>query len=384
MSDANRTILRRLAETTWNQIPSAAMTETRFTSESLAFNVGFIASQEITPTRDTSDLIQVGADSSGDVNFELIYGEYDELLESAFYNAFSTTFNVTDTDIDAANADNSFNKTGADFPTTLVPGQFIYVSGFTETANNGWHEVVTATASKITVSSTLTTEAAGDSVTIKSSHLRNGVTRKSFTLEKEFADKTQFFSFSGMVVNTMSLSFAANQIATGTFSFLGGAAARAGATVGTGAANAATTNTPMNGVSNLSNIKEAGSPLSGIFFQSVDLNINNNVRPIDAIGTLGHIDVGAGTIEVTGTINAYFEDGNLYDKYVAGTETSVSFEMTDADGNRYLVNMPRVKFSSGAPTAGGLNQDVLLPLGFQAIKDQTFGHSVQIDRAPAA
>lgn len=383
MSDANRAILRRLEESTWNTTPASAMTETRMTSESLAFNVNFIASQEITPTRDVANLIQVGADSSGDFGFEFIYSEYDDLLESALFSSWTTAFDEADTDISAAATDDSFNSAGSSFATTLTAGQFIYVAGFTEAANNGWHQVVSATASKIIVTSALTDEVAGDSVTIKSEHLRNGVTRKSFTLEKEYADKTLFFAYRGMIVNQMSLSFAANAIATGTFSFLGGAATRAGATTGTGAANAATTNTPMNGVSNLGNIREAGTVLSGIYFQSVDMTINNNLRPRDAIANLGHIDIGAGTVSVTGTVNAYLENGDLYDKYIAGTATSISFEMTDAGGNRYLVSMPSVKFSAGNPSAGGINTDVVLPLSFQAFKDPTYGNTISIDRVAA-
>lgn len=49
----------------------------------------------------------------------------------------------------------------------LNSGEWIYVTGFTTAANNGWHQVSGASsATVITVSSILTVEAAGDAVTI--------------------------------------------------------------------------------------------------------------------------------------------------------------------------------------------------------------------------
>lgn len=57
--------------------------ELRFTGESLKFGITTETSQEIRSDRQIADLIQTGAESSGDVNFELSYGTYDDLLEAA-------------------------------------------------------------------------------------------------------------------------------------------------------------------------------------------------------------------------------------------------------------------------------------------------------------
>lgn len=75
--------------------------------------------------------------------------------------------NVTSSAISAASADNSFNSTGALFPSLLKAGDVITVSGFTATANNKrWKVSGTPTTSKVIVDGTLTTEAVGQSVTI--------------------------------------------------------------------------------------------------------------------------------------------------------------------------------------------------------------------------
>ena len=62
--------------------------------------------------------------------------------------------------ISASSVDNSFNITGAEFP-LLVAGDLVKVSGFVDVANNGTFTVVSRTATKVIVSATLVTEAAG-------------------------------------------------------------------------------------------------------------------------------------------------------------------------------------------------------------------------------
>lgn len=64
--------------------------------------------------------------------------------------------------VSAANADNSFNDSASRFPATLKAGDVIESRDFSNAANNGrWVVSGTPTASKVIVSGTLTTEAAG-------------------------------------------------------------------------------------------------------------------------------------------------------------------------------------------------------------------------------
>lgn len=65
--------------------------------------------------------------------------------------------------------DDSFNDSGSGFGTGLADGDRILVKGFTEAENNGQFIVKSATTAKIIVYETerLTTEAAGDSVTVR-------------------------------------------------------------------------------------------------------------------------------------------------------------------------------------------------------------------------
>jgi len=76
------------------------------------------------------------------------------------------------TTISAASADNSFNDTASGFPALLKAGDIITTSGFTDAANNGRFVVSgTPTTSKIPVTATLVTEAAGASVDVDVANL---------------------------------------------------------------------------------------------------------------------------------------------------------------------------------------------------------------------
>ena len=63
--------------------------------------------------------------------------------------------------ISVAASDDSYNDTGSGFP-LLVAGDLILALDFTESANNGYKVVASATRSKIIVTTELTTEAADD------------------------------------------------------------------------------------------------------------------------------------------------------------------------------------------------------------------------------
>lgn len=383
MSDSSRVQLYYVEESVFGTTPASALTEMRFTGEGLGLDLNTVQSNEIRDDRQVTDVTTVGQEAVGDVNWELSYGTYDTFFESALYGQWGTALTVTDTDISAANSDSSFNSAGSGFPAFVV-GQWIQVSGFATAANNGFFRVVSRTASKIVVNGTLTDEAATPSVTIDGQMLRNGVTRTSFTLEKHFADITQFQSFTGMIVGNMSLSVEANAILTGVFNFMGLASALTQATVGTGAANAANTNAVMNASSNVGDLYEGGSLVSGVYFQSLTAALNNKLRPQNAIGSLPHIGIGAGTIELTGTLNAYFATNALMDKYLGSTTSSFSFRVSDAAGNAYIITFPKIKFTNGQVLAGGIDQDVMAAMEWQAVRDPTTDCMIQIDRFAAA
>lgn len=61
----------------------------RYTGESLNFNIENTQSEEITPTRTESDLVQTSSQASGDINIELSYGTFADFLAAVLCNSWS-------------------------------------------------------------------------------------------------------------------------------------------------------------------------------------------------------------------------------------------------------------------------------------------------------
>ena len=138
-----------------------------------------------------------------------------------------------------------------------------------------------------------------------------------------------------------------------------------------GAATAAGTNIVLNAVSNVAEVREGGSDVASCLVQGLDIAVTNNVRGQKALANLGNCDIGVGKCDVTGTLTAYFKDNSLYDKYLAGTPSSISYKVEDAAGNAYIIDMPQVEFETDGINIGGQDQDVMETLGFRALRDAT-------------
>jgi hypothetical protein len=209
--------------------------------------------------------------------------------------------------------------------------------------------------------------------------LQNGTTAKSYTIEAEYASIAQFRSFTGCRPNTLSLSITPGQIVTGTLGFLGKLDAIAGTTVGTGSATAAPTSDPFNAVDHLSGLTEGGSAVELL---GIDLNISNNLRLRPILGSLSPDDIGYGRFVVTGSIRAYFADAALLNKYNNQTESSLSFTLTDPDGNALAFKIDSLKYTDGDTPVDGNDQDVVVTMPFQGLLNTTTGKTMRLTRNP--
>lgn len=388
MSDTNRVLLAYVEETTFGVTPSGpapTLQNMRYTGESLIQATDFVQSQEIRSDRQIPDHVRTGVRAEGDINLELSYGAYDDLLRAALQSAAWTSevsVDSADTGISAAASDDSFNHTTA-WANDPAAGDIIKVSGFTTNAsNNGYFRVVSATSSKIIVNRPLTDESAGDAVTIENlSQITNGTTQLSYSIEKSFLDLSNIFEvLVGMTVNGLSLNVQPDQIITGNFSFMGKSAASGTSTVGDGSNTAAPTNDVMNAIDHINAVVEGGADYDITQF---GLELNNNLRARLQVGTLGAVSIGAGTAEITGVVQAYFNDAAVMNKYLNAAETELFIVAEDAAGNAYVIDLPAVKYTSGQRVAGGINQDVIADMQYAAKLSATYGHTIRIARNPA-
>lgn len=377
IADSNFGRVAYVAESTFGTTPATpTMKIVRMTSSDFTASKETVMSSELRTDRMVSTLSETAATSAGTINFELsLGGSFDDFFEAALGGTWGTATNFTGS-ADFATPANTITATGAF--TNVVVGQWIYVSDAVDTVNNGWHKVTAkASANEVTVATSLAAETA-DTVTIKAKLLRNGTVKRSFSVEQAFLDVNQFFLFRGQRVSSLALNVSAGAITTGSFGFMGTSVARAGTTYANSLTNPTTTEV-VNATSNVGSISEGGTELATAV-QSISLNLDNTLRNQNAVKSKFPVGIGYGRQVVTGTVNAYFEDGALYDKFLAHTSTSLSFDFTDGT-NRFRVTLPKVFFTSNNPMPGGIDQDVMQELAFTAVADASTACQIQIDVA---
>lgn len=211
----------------------------------------------------------------------------------------------------------------------------------------------------------------------------NGTTRSSFTLEKTYEQGATdtFIRYRGCIVNTMSLNIATQQIVTGSFGFMGrggsvGSAILSGATYADSAANDV-----MNAGDDFAalSITGAGTPkLTGL-----TLELNNNTRMQPVVGSIDTAGVGLGRFNLTGTATMYFETKDAYELFLAGTATDLTFTIGGSSTLKYIVTIPKLKFTDGDVPVSGNDADIILTLPFQALYDSGIGGTIHIERVPA-
>jgi hypothetical protein len=268
--------------------------------------------------------------------------------------------------------------------------QWVKLSGCTAAANNGYHKITAINSAAHTLTfagSTFvvegTTAQVGD-VTISGSRLINGSTQRSFSIEREFADVAQFFNFRGMTVGKMGMSFQSGSIVGGSFDFMGKDGQRAGVTYMPNPATASTANEIMNAVAGVGAIYEGGSLLTSTYIKKLELSVDNKLRGRDAIGTLGNVSIGSGTLEVGGSLDVYLADGSLYDKFINDTASSISVRVLDDAGNGYIFSLSNIEYDDAKVNAGGQDQDAMISLPFVSLDSSSSGIVLQIDRVGAA
>ena len=85
MSESNRVEIKYVAESTYGTTPtnSTAWQALRYLSNTLTGNPRTIVSNEISSTRQVTDLILVGQEIGGDINGEFSCNTYDDLIQAA-------------------------------------------------------------------------------------------------------------------------------------------------------------------------------------------------------------------------------------------------------------------------------------------------------------
>lgn len=220
--------------------------------------------------------------------------------------------------------------------------------------------------------------------------LRIGTSLRSFTLEKKIPvpdGPTQYHRYAGCTINGFSFDVKPNQAITGSFTVLG-----KGVTVSESPLSGATYMnphlTPVMTAPRVVGIEIGGVSAVSQCFNNLQIEMNNNNRAIECIGTLGAKELALGRCEITATFGVLFSDSTLLQTLIDQIETSLAFETDDtltvgspAEHNSYAWFLPRVKFTANPVVAGGTAQDVVNAVTSEGLLDPTTGTALQVTRS---
>lgn len=210
--------------------------------------------------------------------------------------------------------------------------------------------------------------------------LKVGVTPKYFSIEDAATDIAQFRLFTGCAVSSLAVSIKPNQMVTGTFSMVGKDMTVSGTSVDP-TKTASTGNAPFDAYSGVLELGDAGGALSAVaVITGIDFTIDNSLAPTFVVGSASTPQLEYGMAKVEGTITAYFENLNLYNRFLNETETAFEVEVDDPTGtSTYTWLFPRVKFNGGdVPVDGETSRILNIP--FVALYDTTENTSVKLTR----
>lgn len=396
-ADANRTAIRYIEEVTPGETPATpVMQEYRITGEGLNANRDFTSSVELRADRQIADTVAVSETNEGDLNIEWSFNTHDDFMEGALQDTWSTELTYSETDVTFTGGVDTMqiDDGSSSFPATdITVGQWLRVSGSSEADNNGIFRVATVSTSTITFDAkfgedtftSVTDNTASETIELKGKYLKNGVTRHSYTIEKEFADISRFFTFRGMEVGTMSFNAEVGSVLNGAFGFTGRSSSQSSTTVASSSLETTSTDV-LNSVDNLGQIRINDSLFKDGFL-GITMELNNNPRPQQRIGSFALEGIGMGTIELTGTGQVYYSGSGdaqeIFDDFTNSTSSSIELSFTDADGNTLMFVVPRIKFGATTVTAGGINTDVVLDFEWSGIRDADSDTTLQVHSIPA-
>lgn len=261
----------------------------------------------------------------------------------------------------AVNANGQITSTTLDFTTLgLIPGQYIYIDGFTQTVTSKLARVVAVTAHVLTLASSefVTEVGTGKTVSIYvSSFVRNvpvdsaDFVKTEYTMEARYNTEPEIFEYARgvsanqMTINapltekmTMDLTFVAQDLSepvdtplpgSGYYDFI--------------------ENEAYNTVTNLNRVRLTGIDESGLstYLKDTTITINNNVSGENTLGRMGATFTNLGNLEVTIDTEAVMTDGAVL--AAIRNNTTVTFELAGVNGDgAFVVNIPAMTLGDGS------------------------------------
>ena len=378
MSNSSSTQLIYEVESSFGVTPTGGAAKVlRFMSESLAMNSNFVSSSEIRSDRQVPDVRRSGNSAAGDIGFELSYGTYDDLFQ---YSLQSAGWSSAQTNTGTYTGNGSGSITGTGVGASLSANQWIRVKDGSTVL--GYVKLSTVAADSITYTPTTALASftgGGDEEVEMGAQVVNGTSQNSIAIEREYTDLTNEFAlFLGMVPNTLSIGINTEQLISGSFGFMGAEEVSPSPSSSYDSSPTAANTNPAFSVSDdVTSVWEGAASLD---ITSFELSFSNALRTRMIVGSAATQSIGSGTVELTGTHQAYFSSPTVMDKFLAATESSWAVTVQDEDGNAYIIDIPAIRYTSGVRVAGGPSTDIIADMGFTAFRHGTEGVTMRIAR----
>lgn len=350
-------------------------------------------SEALRKDRMVDDLIIVDMDVNGGIPFELTYEAFKPMLISLLQGgaAISTVAIADATDLSITASTKTLGATTTDFLTSNVKvGQFIKIAGFTTAGNNGLFRVASVAQHAVVLEdplSSLVDEVAGDPVDVTGLCYRNGIAvPDSYTFRKSFSipgKPEAIFYYRGCQISGMTFNFATGSILNGEMTVTGLTAQGTTTALSGETIDEVADYTLLNSVSSITSLRLEGLP-SNAFFSSLNLTVDNGANPQKGLAQLGARGIANFTLNITGTVELYFEDLSVYNIFKSSTGFLMSFTLEDGDGNIMVLTMPKTKFETLTEPVPGKDQFLMESGSIRALRDSVTNCMIQVDFFPAA
>lgn len=210
--------------------------------------------------------------------------------------------------------------------------------------------------------------------------LKSGTTRRSFTIERKFADLAtpEYHRYTGCEFNTLTLSVSPNSMVGVTFGVVGKDLTLATTQVSSSTYSADAGNSPFDSFTG--SITEGGSSIATV--TALEMTLENGLEPLFSVGSQTTNRPSIGKSRITGTLTTYFDSKTLYEKFINETSSSIALNLTDVDGNSYDIDLSNVKYNSGQPDVSG-EGSVTVSMEFVALYDSGDASQIVITRTAA-
>lgn len=192
--------------------------------------------------------------------------------------------------------------------------------------------------------------------------LKVGNTQTSYSIEAAAPEIDQYLLYKGCVVDKLALTFTPAGLVTYKADMVGGSFS-VGTMTNAGTVTPVTAAAPLATVT--ATIKEGGSTVG--YITGATINFDRKTVVNYALGSPTPVRLTTSFINVTGSLDVFFEDEVLLAKFTANTSTTIDWTLTDGT-NTYEIKLPNMFYETSNYTINGTGP-ILVKMNFTGVYD---------------